>query len=277
MHLLHHKTYLLLSLFLGAVNHVNAQTEELPLWELGLGFGGLHQPYYPGSDATRSFLFPVPVPVYRGKIVKSDDEGVRAEIDLNDRIKFSFSVDFNLGVDSEDVPVRAGMDDIDTQFQIGPSLDLNLKETEQSQWLLRIPIRASFGFGDGVNNNGYTFAPNITYFRYFNYRNEEWRFSAALGPQFGSSDFNNLYYGVDEAFVTPERPFYEAQGGYSGARGLLTLKSQNSKRLLIWFVRYDDINGAKFDDSPLTQTSGGVSVGFAYSHFFWKSKRTVTR
>jgi len=271
------KTTLLFSLLVACSSLAQAQTEEEPLWELGLGLGGVHQPYYPGSDETRSFLFPVPVPIYRGNVLKSDDEGVRAELELNDRVKFNFSLDFNLSIDSDDIPVRTGMDDIDTQLQIGPSLEVNLKETEQSQWLLKVPVRASVGIGDGVNGNGYTFAPSITYFRFFNFRNDEWRFGAALGPQFGTSDYNNVYYGVEQNYVTPDRPFYQADGGYAGARGLLTLKSQNRKRLIVWFLRYDDISGAEFEDSPLAQTSGGASIGFVYSRFLWKSKKMVTR
>ena len=254
-----------------------SHADELPLWELGLGLGGLHQPYYPGSNETRNVLFPVPLPIYRGKIVKSDDDGVRAEMVVNDRIKFDMSLDFNLAVDSDDVELREGMDDIDSLLQIGPSLEVNLKETDHSQWLLKLPVRAAVSFGDGLDSVGYNFAPNITYFRNFEVKQQPWRFGAAFGPSFGSSEYNNVFYGVAEEFATARRPEYESDGGYAGSRTLLTLKSQNSNRLLVWFLRYDDINGAKFEDSPLVAKSGGLSAGFIYSHFFWKSKQTVSQ
>ena len=266
-----------LLLCLCLLNPVISQAEELPLWELGLGIGGLHQPYYPGSDESRNILFPVPLPIYRGNIVKSDDEGVRAEMVLNERTKFDISFDFNLAVDSDDIELREGMEDIDSLLQIGPSLEVNLKETDHTQWLLKLPLRAALGFGDGVDSFGYNFAPNITYFRKFELNNQPWRFGAAFGPSFGSSDYNNVFYGVAAEFATASRPEYESDGGYAGSRTLLTLKSQNSKRLLVWFLRYDDINGAKFEDSPLVAKSGGLSAGFIYSHFFWKSKKTVSQ
>ncbi|HET6720014.1 MAG TPA: MipA/OmpV family protein, partial [Rhodocyclaceae bacterium] len=34
--------------------------EDLPLWELGVGLGGLSFPVYRGSDQRRDFLLPVP-------------------------------------------------------------------------------------------------------------------------------------------------------------------------------------------------------------------------
>ena len=251
--------------------------EELPLWELGLGFGGLHQPYYPGSDETRNILFPVPLPIYRGNIVKADDDGVRAEMVINDHVKFDLSFDFNLSVDSDDVELRDGMDDINSLLQIGPSLEVKLKETDTTQWLVKLPIRAAVTVEDGIENLGYNFAPNITYFRKFAFRKQPWRFGAAFGPSFGSREYNNIFYGVDTEFVTDTREEFQSDSGYAGTRTLLTLKSQNSKRLLVWFLRYDEINGAEFEDSPLVANSGGLSAGFVYSHFFWKSKHSVTR
>jgi len=254
-----------------------SQAEELPLWELGLGLGAYHQPYYHGSNESRNLLFPVPLPIYRGNVIKSDDDGVRAEKIINDRIKLDLSFDFNLAVESEDVPLREGMDDINTILQIGPSVEINLLENNRNQWLLKLPLRANFEFGDGIDTSGYTFAPNVTYFHKFSLANQAWTFGAALGPQFGTSDYNNVYYGVDEEFATEFRPAYQSGGGYAGTRGLLTLKNQNKKGLFVLFARYDDINGAKFEDSPLVETSGGLSIGVLYSRFIWKSKTTVTQ
>lgn len=252
--------------------------EELPLWELGLGAGGLHQPYYVGTKQTRTFAFPVPVPVYRGKVIKSDDEGMRAELFNSDRLKFEFSMDFNLAIDSDDIDLRAGMPDIDSRLQIGPSLEVKLTKNDQSQWLLNLPVRASIGIGsDGLDESGFTFAPNISYFRDFDWSGSPWRAGVALGPQFGSRDYQNLYYGVDQAFANDKRAAYSADSGYAGSRLLMTLRSQNRERLWVWFVRYENINGATFEDSPLVETNDSLSVGLIFSKFLFKSKQTVKR
>jgi len=274
-----------LIIFLGLLNPIfaqevnissSSQTKEKPLWELGLGIGGLSQPYYVGTNQNRTFAFPVPVPVYRGDIFKSDENGVRAQLLKDDRFKLDLSLDFNLAIDSDDVDLREGLDDVDSQLQIGPSLEISLAKSDNSQWLLNLPVRASFGIsGDGVKTNGFTFSPNISYFRDFSLHNQDWTFGAAIGPQFGTSEYQNVYYSVEQQFATAERPAFEASGGYAGSRLLLTLRSNNEKRLLVGFLRYENISGASFDDSPLVETNDGLSIGFIYSRYLFKSKKTV--
>ena len=252
--------------------------EELPIFELGLGIGGLSQPYYVGTSQQRNFAFPVPVPIYRGNFLKSDEEGIRAELFNSERMKLELSMDFNLAIDSDDIDLREGMDDIDSRLQIGPSVEVTLAKTDHSQWLLNLPLRASIGIGEnGVDESGFTFAPNVTYFKDFNFSGQPWRAGVALGPQFGSRKYQNLYYGVDQAFATNSRAAYEADSGYAGSRLLMSLRSQNQDRLWVWFVRYENINGASFDDSPLVETNDGLSVGVIFSKFLFKSKETVRR
>lgn len=259
-------------------NVLDQAGEELPLWELGLGLGGLHQPYYIGTKQTRTFAFPVPVPIYRGDFFKSDDEGIRAELFNTERLKLEFSMDFNLAIDSDEIDLREGMEDIDSRLQIGPSMEVKLAKTDHSQWLLNLPIRASIGIGgDGIDESGFTFAPNVTYFRDFNWSGKPWRAGVALGPQFGSKDYQNLYYGVDQQFATETRATYDADSGYAGSRLLMTLRSQNRERLWVWFVRYENISGATFEDSPLVETNDGLSIGLIFSKFLFKSKQTVKR
>jgi len=236
------------------------------------------QPYYIGTKDTRTFAFPAPVPIYRGKFFKSDDAGMRAELFNNERYKLEMSLDFNLAIDSDDVALRTGMPDVDSRLQIGPSLEVNLQEGDNHQWLLNLPVRANFGFGsDGVDESGFTFAPNVTYLKDFDWRGEAWLAGIALGPQFGTRDYQNVYYGVDQAFATDSRPAYEASSGYSGSRLLMTLRAKNRDRLWVWFLRYEDISGASFEDSPLVETSDGLSAGVIFSKFLFKSKNKVTR
>ena len=273
-----HYAYKLLSTLLGLcfINSIHA--EELPLWELGLGVGAIHQPYYVGTKDTRTFAFPVPVPIYRGDIFKSDEDGLRAQLIKDNRYKLDLSLEFNLAVDSDDVDLREGMDDVDNMLQIGPSLEITLAKTENTRWELNLPVRANFAIdGSGIDESGFTFSPNISYYREFDWRNKPWRAGVALGPQFGSNEYQNVYYGVDREFATPNRAEYSADSGYAGSRLLMTLRSRNQDRIWVWFLRYENIDGAEFDDSPLVETNDAVSLGFIYSRFFFKSKQTVSR
>ena len=133
--------------------------EKLPLFELALGPGALYQNYYPGTKDTRKFGFPAIIPVYRGKTLKSDEQGARAQLFKDDRYKLDLSVDFNLAIDSEDVALRQGMPDIDSVLQIGPSLQITLDKSDNSEWMARIPLRAAFTVGDEVEDAGFIFSP----------------------------------------------------------------------------------------------------------------------
>ena len=49
-----------------------------PLWEFGLGVGGLALPDYRGSDERSVYALPVPYIAYRGKWLRADKDGARA-------------------------------------------------------------------------------------------------------------------------------------------------------------------------------------------------------
>lgn len=263
---------------IGILPCTTIRAEKLPLWEVGIGIGALHQPYYVGTDETRTFAFPVPLPVYRGDIFKSDERGLRASLFDNDRFKLDLSLEFNLAIDSDDVDLREGMDDIDSMLQIGPSLKVTLAETENSRWELNFPVRANFAIdSDNIEASGFTFSPNVAYFMDFHWGITQWRAGVSLGPQFGSHKYQNVYYGVDSEFETTNRPRYIADSGYSGSRLQMTLRSRDENRLWVWFLRYENIDGAKFENSPLVETNNAISVGFIYSRFIFKSKETVSR
>lgn len=252
--------------------------QEQPLWEFALGAGGLHQSYYTGTKDTRTFAFPVPLIVYRGDVFKSDDEGIRAQLSKTQRYKLDLSLDFNLAIDSDEIELRRGLPDIGSLLQIGPSLDITLSKHDHHEWLLRLPVRSNLDISsDGIKQAGYTFSPNIAYLRQLSSGPTPWRIGVSVGPQFSDSKFNNIYYGVDQQFTTVDRPSYKSSGGYSGARTSLTLTSKGRKRLLVMFLRYDNISGAEFDDSPLVETDNNLTIGFIYSHYLWASKKTTSQ
>ncbi len=98
----------------------------------------------------------------------SDEDGIRGQSIEDDRYKLNLSLDFNLGIDSDDVDLREGMDNVDRMLQIGPSLEVTLSETENTRWELYLPVRANFGIdGNGIDESGFTFSPNFSYFREF--------------------------------------------------------------------------------------------------------------
>ncbi len=271
-----------LTVFL-AISHsasaANDKDEEgLPLWELGLGLGAVHQSYYTGTKQSRVIWLPIPVPVYRGNVLKSDDDGIRAQLFKSDRAKLDLSMDFNAQLKSDDVDLREGMKDVGNIVEIGPSFEFLLRKDEKSRLHLNMPLRASIEIGEaGVESRGFNFSPHLTYHRDLAFADKSWIAGVSLGPQFGNADYHDIYYGVGARYATQNRAAYKTDSGYSGSRLQLTMKSNNSKRFLLGFLRYENIDGATFDDSPLVETKNNLVVGFLYSHYFFKSKERVHR
>jgi hypothetical protein len=58
----------------------SAFCEEKPLWELGIGAGILYMPDYRGSDEGRLYVLPYPYVVYRGGILKIDEQRISGQI-----------------------------------------------------------------------------------------------------------------------------------------------------------------------------------------------------
>ena len=247
---------------------------EKPLWELGLGLGGLHQPCYVGTNQGCTNVFPVVLPVYRGEFLKSDEKGIRAELLEDHRFRFDVSADFNFAVDSDEIDSRDGMPDIGNLLQLGPTLEVTGFKDEANHLYFSFPLRIVFEIDDfDVAGAGYNFAPGLVFRRQLS--NSSWRLSSSIAAQFRTHDFNALYYSVEPQFATEQRPAYRAGGGFSGTRLQLALSSNMSRNLWVFFIRYDSIEHAVFADSPLIETKSGFTGGFLYSRYLLKSKKTV--
>jgi len=249
---------------------------EKPLWELGLGIGGVHQPCYVGTRQRCNNGFPVVLPIYRGEFFKSDEKGVRAELVEEERYRFHISADFNFAVDSDDIDQREDMPDIDNLLQLGPSFEYTTYRDDSTRIFLAIPLRLVFEIdGSGVDSAGYTLSPGIVCRRQL--KANSWRVTTSIRALFRTEAFNSLYYTVQPQFARAGRPAYRAGGGFSGARLQLAFTSNTPRNLTVLFIRYDNISGSVFEDSPLVETNESFSVGLLFSHYLFKSATKVIR
>lgn len=251
----------------------NAAANNKPLWEIGVGAGGVSQSYYIGSNQQRNMAFPVIFPVYRGDFFKSDNNGLRAELIKNPLYKLDLSFDFNFAIKSDEIELRRGMSDIGNLLQVGPSLEITLKK-DKSQWLqMNFPTRAAITIEDGsFDYSGYIFSPGLSYLRYFSIAKKPLRLGLYSELKFGSADYHDIYYGVDEQFATANRPRYMTSSGYSGYRLTASLTYKSKKQLFSLFTRYDNISDAVFNDSPLVETDDNFTTGFLFAYYIFKSK-----
>jgi outer membrane protein len=252
--------------------------DALPLWEIGIGGGVLRIPDYRGAQQARSYPYPFAIPFYRGKYLRSDEEGVRGEVLMSDRVKFDFSLDGNVPVKSGDVQARQGMPDLVPTFQVGPALNIKLWHSakEQGSLIAFIPLRIAVAVDfPELEHIGYTFSPRLNYNRKVRFIGGKWRVGIGLGLEYGSEAFHDFYYQVDPQYATPTRPAYDAQGGFAGYRSIFTFYRRFSDVWISIYGRYDRIDGAVFEDSPLAVRKDGTTVGFLVTWILFKSETMV--
>jgi outer membrane scaffolding protein for murein synthesis (MipA/OmpV family) len=242
--------------------------ESKPLWELGVGLVGLNFPDYRGSKHQRNYLLPLPYLIYRGERLKVNREGLRGLLYDSEHIKLDISLDGGVPVESDDNTVRGGMPDLDPMFEIGPSLKILLAKNATSKLSLRLPVRAAFATDfTYIDHEGWLFHPQLGLDAFVD-TTRHWKFGIAVGPLYASRDYHDYYYGVAHA--------YAAKGGYSGTRLAMSLSWQRDRLQFGAFLRYDDLHGTAFEDSPLLEQDHSFMAGFAIGWVLVRSQRRVS-
>jgi Outer membrane protein V len=256
-----------------------ASGRQLPLWEVGLGGTALFMPDYRGSDEYRWYFFPVPYVIYRGDILKIDREQISGRIFKTNRLLLDMSFNGSVGVDSSINKARQGMPNLDPTFEFGPSLEVLLDEdkTAGHKITLTFAIRSVISISTdlkNLNSAGWNFSPRLNIDQ-FNIGGKGLDFGMSFGPIFGDQTYHNYYYQVNEAYATPERPAFSAQGGYGGMQCTLSLGKKFKKIFLGLFVRGESLQGTAFSESPLLKTNISFMGGLYFSWIFMESKTLV--
>jgi outer membrane scaffolding protein for murein synthesis (MipA/OmpV family) len=246
------------------------------LWELGLGVAGLSLPDYRGSDQRHAYLLPLPYIVYRGTWLKADRDGARALLFDSDRVKVDVSAAASTPTRSTDNDARQGMPDLHGTVELGPNLNVTLARSRQARWKLdlRLPLRAGFSIERSPRFVGATFEPNLNLD--LGGVGGGWNLGLLTGPVFADRKQHSFFYGVDPAYATASRPAYQAHGGYGGWRALAAGSRRFGDMWVGGFLRYDNLRGATFDDSPLVRRRAALTVGFGVSWILATSSERVT-
>ncbi|PKN68865.1 MAG: MipA/OmpV family protein [Deltaproteobacteria bacterium HGW-Deltaproteobacteria-12] len=257
----------------------SAGSEEKPLWELGIGTGILRMPDYRGSDESRWYLLPYPYVIYRGAILKIDEQRISGQIFKTDRVLLDFSGFGAVPVKSSDNTARAGMPDLDPTFEMGPSLKIIVTESKADGYKLSLalPLRAFFSTDfSSVRHEGWVFSPRINLEKKDLIPATGLNLGISAGPMFTDSSYNAYFYTVEPAYAAGSRPAYAAGGGYSGSTLTVGVKKTYKRLVFNAFISADFLQGAVFEDSPLVKTRTSVMSGFSVSWIFFQSAKTVT-
>lgn len=255
-----------------------ALAELKPLWELGLGVFAFKLPTYRGASESIGEALPTPYVVYRGEHLKADKDGVRGVLFDSEVMEVNLSVAASPPANSGKVRVRKDMPDLSPSLELGPSLDIKLWESARDDAKLRLflPLRAAYTVGGDSRYIGWQFTPRVNLDLINPLGMQGWTLGMVGGPVFGSREQHAFFYGVAPQYSTIERPAYEARAGYAGIQLLSALWKRFPTVWVGGFVRYDDVRGAVFEDSPLVTQKSGFSGGVAISWVLGQSGQMVS-
>lgn len=257
--------------------------EAKPLWEVRAVGVGAYTPDYPGSEQMHLHLLPLPWIIYRGRILRTDEEGkVSALFADTRRFGLELSAQGSFPAHSEDNDARRGMPDLDWLGEIGPRVRASIYYWQNlaTGRLARLNVEAtaravlSTDFS-GIDLRGYVFEPAIAY--------DDDRFlgaatslKASLGPVFATGGLMGYFYDVPAGFATATRPQYDSVAGYWGSRLHLRLRRALSNTLSIFAVaNFDDFHGAANRDSPLLRSDYNFAVWLGASISLYRSSGRV--
>jgi outer membrane protein len=254
----------------------SAQTELKPQWEAGAGFAAIDFPMYRGSNERRSYLLPIPYFVYRGDTVQINREHVRGLIFKRDRVEMDISV--NGTVPAKGAIARQGMPDLDPTLEVGPSLNVHLyySEDRKSNFDVRMPVRGVVASDfKHVQPVGWLFQPQLDA-DFLDVGHSGWNIGLVGGLVFSDQRYNQYFYNVAPQYATAARPAYAVGGGYAGTQCIFAFnKRRQDGRWMGGFMKWDNLNGAVFADSPLVKTRQYFTVGFAVTWTLDKSDKMV--
>jgi len=256
---------------------LSAHADPLPKWEIGAGLGTLSVPDYRGADTRSSYLFPTPYFVYRGNILHADRNGMRASLFESERVQINLSLNASLPGRSKDNPLRRGMETLRPVVELGPTADIRLWGSADDRMRLdfRLPVRAGVTIESSPRHIGWLFSPNLLLQAQDFPGLRGWKLGIQGGPMYATRDYNGYLYSVSAADAMPGRPAYAAPGGYAGMQLTTTLSRRFSRYWVGAFLRYDQLGGAVFADSPLVQRNSAVTAGLAVAWVLGMSSETV--
>ena len=254
------------ALLLASVLAADARAAQQPLWEFGLGIGGVVFNDYRGAATMHGYPVPVPYFVYRGRLLRSDQDGLHGRFLDRRYLEIDISLNATAPVFSRSSSARAGLPNLDPTLELGPSLQWHLwRAADQRLRLdLRLPVRDAVTVSSAPRSLGWVFAPNLSLDYRAAGRAAGWNFGLLSGPLYAQRSYNDYFYRIPPQDATPARPAYEPAGGYSGAQLLVSASKRFRTYWLGAYLRHDWLQGATFVASPLVQQrsywSGGLGI-----------------
>lgn len=258
-------------------NGTNA-VPPLPRWEVGVFGGGTRMPHYRGSDEYRTYAFPMPYVIYRGDRLRVDRDGFRGLFYKSQLLETDISLSGNPPVgDGNDA--RRGMPDLDPLLELGPAARGFLYRGRRlSSLYLEGTVRGvvAVDVDDGEPRDvGWRAVLDLVAPRFVPGSGSPWTFGSRLGVEFTDRRYNAYFYDVSEEQALPDREAYESEAGYGGTHlSAYVMRKVRPDLSILVYGRWDNLEGAVYEDSPLVRTHNNLIAGAAV---IWKLAESRTR
>lgn len=243
----------------------------LPLWEVGVFGVGISQQAYPGSDEHAKRTLVLPYAVYRGEVLRADDEGAGLRAVRSERFELDVSFAVALGSGSKSLEARRGMRRLGTLVESGPVARWFLNgRGARDRLSLDLPLRGVFDAGDHGRHKGMSFEPHLGLERQVT--PEHWGYRASVSVLFGDRRLGSTFYTVAPGEALPDRPTFDARSGLVAWRlnGSLTRDLTPDLRVIA-FGRVESVAGAANRASPLVRQTTGVTYGIGLTYTLMRS------
>ncbi len=255
---------------------------DRPLWQFGFGAGAGVAPHYPASDQSSLRFLASPTFRYRGRVLRSDDEGTRARLLKFENAEVDLSGAASFPVDAGDNEARRGMRPLDWVGEAGPRLNLrwrfqNPGKIKGDVLRFTLPFRAvaSSNGSTSLAHRGFILQPGISFERVLNAPTvlkseisvEVDGYMSFIDPTLG-----NYYFGVADLDANSSRRAYDAKAGLLAASVGLTFfvtpKDFSNGSSFFVGIRNATMAWSANRESPLHKTDQQLSF-FAGFNLLW--------
>ncbi len=244
------------SSLLAADNREEEHDPTLPRWELGVGLVGARLADYRGSSHGRTFLLPTPYGIYRGDVIKLDRDQSRVRLFDSPTLSVDWSAALSFPVDSDDSPLRQGMQDLRPTLEWGPQARLDLDQ----HWTFRVRAHLASTWEDGkLSERGVIVTPSLGWEMPLA---DSFTFDVRMSAPFANQRNLSYYYGVDAREALVKRSPYTAEGGFAGIDTQMSLSRRTRHAWYGVFLRNHWLDGAVMEDSPLIDDKSTWTAGF---------------
>ena len=260
--------------------NIQLQKEKVPTYselEIGIGYGYGSIADYPASDEYSRKSLLLPLVIYRGDVIKSDQEdGTRAELFKSRDLEINLSFGARFNNDSDNNKTRAGMPDLNYIFETGPSLNYKLwKAPKVGSLTLQIPLRLTFETDfKATEFLGLVFEPELR-LQKLNFLVPNLSAITSVSVEFFSERVANYYYQVEQSSATAERAVYDAKAGLSTFSIGQNFLYEYNRYNLIFGVTHSYYGKSENRHSPLFKSDANTAVFAAVAWFFYQ--RTTER